>query len=86
MAESAPQFGTHPDDDPVGLAEGAGFALRLHLQAGFPVEEDEEQPGGEHGARVAQGHPPPLGLVARHLLADRKPTFTGTLIPKITQH
>lgn len=60
-----------PDDEPVGLAQGAGLALGLHLQAGLPVEEQQEQPRAQHGARVAQQHPPGTAPVARHLHVGR---------------
>lgn len=74
--------GTYSDDDPVGLAEGTGLALRLHFQARLPVEEDEEQPCRQHGARVAQGHPPRLGLVARDLLEESRSPLQGCLFIK----
>lgn len=69
--------GPYSDDDPVGLAKGAGFALRLHLQVRLPVEEDEKQPRRQHGARVAQSHPPRPGLVARDLLEERRSPLRG---------
>lgn len=75
-------LGTYSDDYPVSLAEGTGLALCLHLQAWLPVEKDKKQPCRQHGASVAQGHPPRLGLVARDLLEERRSPLQGSLFIK----
>lgn len=42
------------------------------------MEEQQQEPRRQHGARVAQGHPPRLGLVAGDLLEGHGATRAGS--------